>query len=146
MADACDIGNVMKKYEATGLLTHVNTHQGQYGNFIGYEDYHASLNQIISAQAAFNSIPANIRARFNNDAATFLEFVQDPANGEELIKLGLATPRASEAPPAESGTTPPLPDPTATPAARQPGSIGDRRKHRDHEASIYRRRHTDSDR
>ncbi len=93
----CDINTIMRKYEKSGLIEHLNTNQGQYGNYIGFEDYHSSLNQILAADAAFLTIPSRIRAKFNNDPGVFLEFAQNPENHEEMVELGLATQKPSEA-------------------------------------------------
>lgn len=87
--DECDINNIMKKYERNLMLDHVNRYGGQYADVTGDVDYQTALNTIISAEEAFFSIPAKIRARFENDPQRFLEFVSDPSNREEMGKMGL---------------------------------------------------------
>ena len=47
------------------------------------------MNQIIAAQEAFNSLPSDIRKKFDNDPAEFLEFVSDEKNNDEMIQMGL---------------------------------------------------------
>lgn len=100
--DECDVNNIMKKFEKTGLLDHVNNHKGDYGNYIGYEDYQTSLNRIASAQDAFNTIPASIRARFDNSPLEFLRFAQNPENFDKMVEMGLANqpeePRGEDQP------------------------------------------------
>lgn len=86
----CDINQIMKQYKKSGLLDHVNTHQGNYGDFLNFEDYHSSLNKIIEAKDAFYSIPSEIRAKFDNDPSLFMEFAQNDENHEALVELGLA--------------------------------------------------------
>lgn len=88
--DECDINVIMKKYEATGLIDHVNTHQGHYADVLEVPDYQSALNSVMSAQNAFMSLPAAIRAQFENDPGQFLAFVQNPANRDEMIEMGLA--------------------------------------------------------
>jgi len=102
--EECDINTIMAKYKRTGLITHVNEHQGQYGQFVDVQDYQTSMNQIIDAQNAFMELPAALRKRFNNDAGDFLAFVQDPKNADEMVDLGLrprppAEPRTEASPP-----------------------------------------------
>ena len=92
--DNCDINLILAKYRKTGLIEHLNRFQGQYGDFSNIQDYQTSLNQVISAQEMFNSLPSFVRARFANDPASFLNFVTDPSNKDELVKMGLA--KASE--------------------------------------------------
>ncbi|AXL15252.1 internal scaffolding protein [Microviridae sp.] len=88
--DECDINTVMRKFEKSGVVTHINERSQDYIDLIGVEDYHTSMNLIIEAQNLFDSIPAKIRRKFNNSPAYFLEFVQNPENEEELIKMGFA--------------------------------------------------------
>jgi phage internal scaffolding protein len=86
----CDMNSIMSKFKATGLITHTSQRSPQYGDFSNIPDYAGSLEIVLAAQAAFNALPSKVRARFKNDPATFVEFASDAANGEELIKLGLA--------------------------------------------------------
>lgn len=88
--DECDINRIMSKWEKTGVIDHVRQIQGQYGDFTDVKDYRSALDAVIQAQDAFDGFPAELRARFSNDPALFLDFVQDPSNMEEMIKLGLA--------------------------------------------------------
>ncbi len=89
MSADCDINNIMQRYEKTGVLEHVNNHQGDYGDFVSADDYHASMLKVIEAQDMFSSLPATIRSRFANDPAQFLDFVHNPDNRSEMASLGL---------------------------------------------------------
>lgn len=90
----CDVNNIMKKYERTGILEHRNTFQGQYGDFTNVpNDFHEAQNAVIAAEEMFMTLPAKVRRRFQNDAGEFIDFATDPANQEEMIKLGLAERR-----------------------------------------------------
>lgn len=92
MAEECDINNIMKKYAKTGVIEHRNTFNGEYGEFLQI-DYHEALNMVIEAREMFETIPAKIRAKFENDPAKFLEFVKDEKNNDELIAMGLVKPK-----------------------------------------------------
>ena len=48
------------------------------------------MNAIKAGDDAFAELPSNIRERFNNDPAEFVDFCLDEANNEEAAKLGLA--------------------------------------------------------
>lgn len=87
--DECDINNIMAKWVKDGLATHVMQYQGRYEDLSGVEDYHTSLNRVIAAQEAFDSLPAVIRSKFENDPGKFLDFVGDPANVDEMANMGL---------------------------------------------------------
>lgn len=86
----CDVNNILRQYDKTGLLTHVNTAAAQYGDFTAVNEYQENLNRVIMAQQAFAELPASIRKRFSNDPGEFFEFVTDPANQDEAVRLGLA--------------------------------------------------------
>lgn len=110
-----NVNNIMAKYEQTKMLEHVNEHQGHYGDFISYDDYHTSLNKIYAAQEAFDSLPATVRLKFNNDPADFLNFVQDENNHDEMIDMGLKTgPKKNPSVPDEPST--PASEPEADPS------------------------------
>lgn len=90
--DECDINNILKKYQTSGLLDHVNTYQGNYQDCIDVGDYFEAQQKISYAQEMFASLPSQIRDRFSNEPANFLEFVQNEDNKDEMIKLGLMNP------------------------------------------------------
>lgn len=111
-----DINNILRKHEKGLLVDHLNEHQGQYGDFINAPDYHTALNRIHEADDAFMTIPAEIRARFNNDAAEFLAFAQEPENIDQMREMGLAPPARPEPVISKEAPTPrepenPAPDP-----------------------------------
>lgn len=105
--DECDINNIMRKYQKTGLLTHVQEYGGRYDELPSDLDYQAACNQVINARSAFDSLPSGLRTRFNNDPAAFLRFVQDPANEEEMQRLGLTPNPLAEQEPAEPAPSEP---------------------------------------
>lgn len=117
--DEADINNILRKHEKGLVVDHLNLHQGQYGDFIDAPDYHTALNRINDANTAFMSVPAEIRARFSNDAAQFLNFVQDPENLAEMREMGLAHPERPEALPDAPRSDPPA-DPSITVPAETP--------------------------
>lgn len=88
-AQECDINLIMARYQKTGIIEHVRSVEGRYGDFISSPDYHTAMNEIIAAQDAFDSLPSSLRARFENDPARFLDFVHDEKNRDEMIQLGL---------------------------------------------------------
>lgn len=94
----CDINEIMKRYEKTGLLPHLNRFEGVYGDVGPSVDYHEAMNIVVKAQEMFMELPAQLRARFGNDPGEFMKFVQDPENAEEMVKLGIAEVREPEKP------------------------------------------------
>lgn len=100
--DESDINTIMRKYQSTGIIEHVQRVQGSYGDFSNVQGYQLSLNQVIAAQEAFDELPAMLRKRFGNDPAQLMTFLDDQDNLEEAIRLGLvekpATPPEAEKP------------------------------------------------
>jgi len=122
--DECDINRIMLKWQKTGVLTHAQNFQGQYGDFTHVTgDYQEHMNAVIEANDMFMTLPANVRKRFDNDPGEFLEFVNDPDNLEEMQRLGLAKTPLSEATVIDDDPTPPKKAPAsqkAAPAAKPP--------------------------
>jgi len=87
--EQCDVNNIMKKYRLTGELSHLKKTQGQYMDLTSLPDYQTALQTVIDANSAFESLPAHVRKSFQNDPKQLLQFVADPNNKEEAIKLGL---------------------------------------------------------
>jgi phage internal scaffolding protein len=95
--DECDINNILRQFNITGLLPE-STLSPRYGDFTGIGDYHTALNQVIAAEDEFMSLPATLRARFENDPALLIEFLNNPENYNEAISLGLVDPKPAETP------------------------------------------------
>jgi phage internal scaffolding protein len=107
--DECDVNRILSKYQKTGLIDHVNHFQGDYADLSAVPDFQESLNAVLDAQAAFDTLPSTIRKQFDNDPAAFLDFVHNPDNRDEMVKMGLAKapapidePVAPVVPPVES--------------------------------------------
>ena len=98
---SCDVNHILKRYEKDGVLTHVRSDPGTYMDVasIGAEDYHSSLNKVISAAAAFDALPSAVREFYRNDPALFLQAVETGSLDPSLYKdLGI-TPHAEQKPP-----------------------------------------------
>lgn len=95
--DDCDIQVILRRYAQTGVIEHNNKLQGEYADYPSDMDFHEAQNTIALGKTMFESVPAQIRADFNNDPAQFLAFVQDESNIEKMAEYGLTDPlRAKE--------------------------------------------------
>jgi len=88
-AEECDINTIVKRFNLSGQLPE-NVFVPQYGDFEEVFDFHTAMNVVAKAGEAFDAMPADVRARFNNDPGAFVDFVSDPANTDEAVKLGIA--------------------------------------------------------
>jgi phage internal scaffolding protein len=88
MKDECDINVIVERFGVTGQIP-VRAIEPSYGDFSGVSDYHTALNKIKAAEAEFMALPAKLRARFDHDPNALLNFLQNEANRDEAIELGL---------------------------------------------------------
>ncbi len=107
----CDINQILAKYLRTGVVAPENMakRQAVFADVSETGDYHTARNQVIAAKDAFMTLPAKLRARFNNDPGKLLDFCADSNNLEEAIELGIITKIEEETPPEEPPEAPPEP-------------------------------------
>ena len=119
--DECDINNIMKRYMATGVITHVNGRAPEFGDFSNPVDFQRGLNTVIEAQAMFDELPATLCERFGNDPLKLLEFVADENNRDEAIELGIVQAPPEEPKPQKVEVVNPAPPaPPSTPQPKAP--------------------------
>lgn len=83
----------LQRYSATGLLGDPNRAvQAQFGDFSELQDFQTSQNLIARTKEQFDSLPSGLRAQFDHNVNTYVEFLLDPANKEKAIELGLMNP------------------------------------------------------
>jgi len=87
-AEECDINTIVRRFNLTGQLPD-NVRAPMYGDFEQVFDFHSAMNAVAAAGEAFDMMPADVRARFANDPAAFVDFCSNPDNRAEAIKLGL---------------------------------------------------------
>lgn len=102
--DEVDMNNIIAKYHQTGQVTHLARKAGAYTDLSNVSDYQKSMQMVIDAQNAFDTLPAKLRARFGNDPAQLLAFMGDKNNYDEGVKLGLLEPKSTPPPSAPSKT------------------------------------------
>ncbi len=86
--DTCDINCILADYHKTGLLKHAAKNEGRYDD-VTANDFQEAMFLVKNAQNMFEELPANIRDRFANNPASFLDFVQDESNLDEMQKMGI---------------------------------------------------------
>lgn len=93
-AEECDINTIVRRFGITGQLP-TDVRAPMYGDFSEVMDYQSALHAVMAAQDSFMAMSAEVRQRFGNDPAAFVDFCSDPDNRDEAIKLGLAVPPPS---------------------------------------------------
>lgn len=91
--EQCDVNQIMKKYRATGEITHLARKEGVFADFSQIPNLHEAFHSVSMARDAMQALPALIRLRFENDPSQLLAFMQDSNNYDEGVKLGLYEPK-----------------------------------------------------
>lgn len=109
----CDINNIVRKYEKTGVLP-VMTTPGMYMDVSEVGDYREALEKVEVAQGVFGNLPSDVRTAFDNDPAAFLDAVNSEEGRDKLEELGISlqmvdgeTGEIVKAPEASSSSAPP---------------------------------------
>lgn len=84
----CDINKIIARFDKQGVLTHVNKFEAKFGDMTG-ADFKTMSDKVINAKNMFNELPAKIRNEFDNDPGKLIAFMENPANRERAIELGL---------------------------------------------------------
>lgn len=86
--DETDINVLLERFRITGQMPE-GVKMPTYGDFEGVADYHTAANAIAEAHESFEMLPAQIRKRFSNDPAKFIDFCSNPDNRQEAERMGL---------------------------------------------------------
>lgn len=91
-ANEVDVNMIVERATRTGLLGDplaMAARQASFGDFSDIGDYQSCVNKVTAANNAFNSLPADVRSRFNNNPAELIAFLSDDKNIIEASELGL---------------------------------------------------------
>lgn len=92
-AEEADINRLMERYTFTGVMPEGMV--GTYGDFSEAPDFMQAQEIVLRAQAQFAALPHQVRSRFENDPAQFLQAVHDGSlEPEEMADLGLLNEEA----------------------------------------------------
>lgn len=109
--DKLDLEYIKSIYNKTGVMNNVNPDNLRYGDFTANCDYHTAVLRVQEAEEDFMSLPAELRVRFSNDPGKLIDFVRNPNNAAEAVKLGLlkapaVAPQDSQVPQGASAAPP----------------------------------------
>jgi len=88
--EECDANEILRR-AANGqdLSAVLNSRVAQYGDFTNIPDFRESMDLIARANGMFMQLDWKLRERFGNDPAKLMDFLQDPENRDEAVRLGL---------------------------------------------------------
>ncbi len=83
--DECDINKIMARFDVTKTISHVNKYQGVYGDFSDF-DFFEQTQMLTRGREIFDALPAEVRDEFKQSPAAFFQYVNDPANKDDLLQ------------------------------------------------------------
>ncbi len=75
----------MARFEVTGTISHVNKYEGMYADFSDF-DFVEQTRRLTVGREVFDALPAEVRNEFGQSPAKFFDFVNDPANKDDLLE------------------------------------------------------------
>jgi phage internal scaffolding protein len=97
-ADEVDINKIMSRV-AKGQTILGSDGKPFYGDVSNLGGLQEAFIKIQEADELFMQYPAEMREKFQNDPSKFVDFVADPKNYDEALKIGLLKPRPVVPPP-----------------------------------------------
>lgn len=86
----CDINTIARRFGLDRQAMPVAPlDASHYGDFTEAPDLRSILDTVRQAKDHFMALPPKLRARFHNKPAELWEFVNDPDNADEAVRLGL---------------------------------------------------------
>lgn len=89
--DDADITKIVAAHFSTGVFPGTSRPLQYIDTTVMPQSYEEVLNLHATTKSLFYKLPHDIRARFNNNPAIFMDFASDPANDAELAKFGFTT-------------------------------------------------------
>ncbi len=83
--DECDISKIMARFQVNGTISHVNKYEGVYADFSDF-DFSEQTQMLTKGREIFDALPSEVRDEFRQDPQAFFNFVNDPANAEDLLE------------------------------------------------------------
>jgi phage internal scaffolding protein len=108
-----DINQIVRRAAGNAeLIAKVSDMRNWRFDDVPTNDFQEMMNQLIKAKETFYDVPKEIRQKFGNDPAAFMDFVRDEKNSDQLIEWGLKDPPEPPAEPVQvavvsSSETPP---------------------------------------
>lgn len=89
----CDINYILSRYTEYGYCEHVMGVEPKYMDCssLTAKTFQEHLDFALDFEEHFDSLPQEIRDRFEDDPALMMEFLSDEANYDEAVKLGILT-------------------------------------------------------
>lgn len=91
-----DINTIVRRFGLSGQLP-TDVRMPRYEDFSEVFDFHSALNAVAAARESFDTMPAAVRSRFQNDPGAFVDFCLAERNRDEATRMGLVDPEKAKA-------------------------------------------------
>ncbi len=79
----CDINKIMARAEKAGTISHLQKFEGVYADYSDF-DFFEQTQKLTKGREVFDALPAELRREFGQSPAAFFNYVNDPANVDDL--------------------------------------------------------------
>lgn len=112
-----NINNIVRRHgiDLIAKTAMLQSSDYQFDDVTG-NDFQEAMQKVAKATQSFQNMPSELRKRFDNSPAKFLDFVQNPDNIDEVVNMGLAK-RRPEIQPIEVAVVNQSPENPETPTA-----------------------------
>lgn len=87
--EEADVNNIVAQCIKKAIALPSGERQPMFEDFSSIGTYQDAVNSVAQANEEFSHLPAEIRAKFDHNVQSLLDFMGDPENKEEAIALGL---------------------------------------------------------
>lgn len=86
-----DINEIIRRHDSTVLASTaaLMANELRFDDVTG-NDFQEAMFKVAKGNEAFMELPSELRKKFDNSPAMFMDFVQNPANLEQMYEMGLA--------------------------------------------------------
>ncbi len=85
--DSTDINKLLAKAAKGDAIDHLTKYGAAYGDFTDMPDLLEAQRRLGEGQDIFMQLPGEVRREFNQSAAAFFEYVNDPEHANDLARL-----------------------------------------------------------
>lgn len=101
--DECDIHQILRQFQRTGIITHVQSARPSYEDLPDAVDFQQALQVLDEARESFAGLPSIVRDYFANDPGRFLAAFQDESQRSKLEEFGLVQKQSPASPATPKG-------------------------------------------
>ena len=87
--EEADVNNIVAQCIKKAIALPSGDRQPMFEDFSNIGTYQDAVASVASANEEFSHLPSEIRAKFDNNVQSLIDFMGDPDNKDEAISLGL---------------------------------------------------------